>query len=296
MIIDIHVHVCRARLPKLTRANGTRYPTPDELIATMDAHGIDKALCMGTVSPAYRYTLVPPEELIGIAAEHPDRLIPCCPMDPRWMLNSPASDFRPMMEAYRDAGCRCVGECISNIPLDDPLNMNLFAQAAETGLPVTIHIASRVGGCYGLVDEPGLPRLERVLQTFPELTILGHSQPFWAEISAMDDPSTQRNGYPKGPVRPGRLVDLMRGYANLLGDLSAGSGFNAISRDPEFGFAFMEEFQDRLLFGTDIANVPQDLPIVSYFGKLKAESLISDDACEKITWRNADSLLVLGLA
>ena len=206
MLIDIHVHTCRARHPKVTRANATRYPTPEELIATMDAHGIDKALCMGTVSPAYRYTLVPPEELIGIASEHPERLIPCCPIDPRWMLNDAASDFRPMMEAYLEAVCRCIGEHIANIPLDDPLNMNFLAQAGEMGLAVTIHIASRVGGCYGLVDEPGLPRLERVLSTFPELTILGHSQPFWAEIGIMDDPPSQRNGYPDGRVRPGRIV------------------------------------------------------------------------------------------
>ena len=115
MLIDIHVHVCRARHAGIARANGTRYPTPDELIATMDAHGIDKALCMGTVNPAYRYTLVAAEELVEIAAEYLERLIPCCPMDPRWMLNDPASDFRPMMEAYKHAGCRCIGEYIPNM-------------------------------------------------------------------------------------------------------------------------------------------------------------------------------------
>ena len=93
----------------------------------------------------------------------------------------------------------------------------------------------------------------------------------------------------------GRVVELMRQYSNLHGDLSAGSGFNAISRDPEFGYGFMEEFQDRLYFGTDIANVPQTLDIVPYFRKLKAKKLISEDAYEKITWRNANALLGLGL-
>ena len=87
----------------------------------------------------------------------------------------------------------------------------------------------------------------------------------------------------------------MRKYPSLHGDLSAGSGFNAISRDPEFGYAFMEEFQDRLYWGTDIANVPQKLPIVDYFHKLKAEKLISQAAYEKITWQNANRLLKLGL-
>ena len=295
MLIDCHVHVCRERHPHITRSNGTRYPTPAELIASLDEHGIDKALCMGTVSPAYRYTLVPPEELLDIVACYPERLIPCCPLDPRWMLNDIHSDFRPLMQAYMEMGCRCIGEYIPNLPFDDPLNMNLFAQAAEVGLPITFHIAPRIGGCYGLYDEPGLPRLEKVLGTYPDLVFLGHSQPFWAEISVLDDPES-RNGYPKGPVKPGRLVDLMRAYPNLYGDLSAGSGFNAITRDPEFGLAFLEEFQDRLLFGTDIANVPQDLPIVSTFARFREEALLSPEALENITWKNADRVLKLGLA
>ena len=46
MLIDIHVHTCRQRHPSLTRPNGTRYPTPPELIGMMDAAGIGRAhLC-----------------------------------------------------------------------------------------------------------------------------------------------------------------------------------------------------------------------------------------------------------
>ena len=97
-------------------------------------------------------------------------------------------------------------------------------------------------------------------------------------------------------MRPGRLVEIFRSCPNLYGDLSAGSGFNAISRDPAFGDAFLEEFQDRLLFGTDIASVPQELPVVDYFRRLRAEKRISEEAYEKITWKNADRLLGLGLA
>lgn len=293
MLIDIHVHCCRPRAPELTRPNGSRYPTPTELIAAMDAHGIDKALCMGTVSPACRYTVVAPEELLGIAAEFPNRIIPCCPVDPRWLTNSAKANFRPLLAAYKQRGCRCIGEYIPNLPFDDPLNLNLFAQAAEVGLPVTIHIAPRLGGCYGLYDDPGLPRLEGVLRRFPKLVILGHSQPFWAEISTMADPASERAGYPKGTVRPGRLVNLLRTYPNLYGDLSAGSGFNAISRDPEFGYAFLEEFQDRLLFGTDIANVPQELPIVQWLREVYRHGCISPQAYGKITGANA--VRVLGL-
>ena len=296
MLIDIHVHTCKPRHPSITRTNGTHYPTPETLIEMMDAHGIDKALCMGTVSPEWRYTVVTPDELLEIAAIYPDRLIPCCPFDPRWISNSPAANFKTLLKTYKKLGCKCVGEYIPNIPFDDPLNMNFFAQVQEAALPLTFHIGPQIGGCYGCFDEVGLPRLEKVLNAFPELTFLGHSQPFWAEISTnLIGERGNRVSYPKGPVTPGRLVDLFRAYPNLNGDLSAGSGLNAISRDPEFGFTFMEEFQDRLCFGTDIANVPQELSIVPYFEKLKQQRLISAQAYEKITWRNANRILGLGL-
>jgi len=290
MLIDIHVHTCKARHPKVTRPNGTFYPDPKMLVAMMDEAGINKAVVQTTVSPEYRYTAVTSEETIEICAMYPDRLIPFCNMDPRWLTNSPKSNFRPLLAAYKEMGCKGVGEYIPNLWFDDPLNMNFFAQVEEVGLPLTFHIALKFGGCYGCVDEPGLPRLERVLKAFPKLIFLGHSQPFWAEISKDPDRSSS---YPKGKVTPGRVVELMRRYPNLRGDLSAGSGFNAISRDPEFGYRFMEEFQDRLYFGTDIANVPQKLPIVDYFRKLKDNCLICSAAYTKITWYNASQLLKL---
>ncbi len=94
-------------------------------------------------------------------------------------------------------------------------------------------------------------------------------------------------------VTPGRVVELMRQCPNLHGDLSAGSGFNALTRDPEFGYRFIEEFQDRLYFGTDMANVPQKLPIVDYFKKLEDDQLICAAALEKVSWLNASRLLKL---
>jgi predicted TIM-barrel fold metal-dependent hydrolase len=297
MLIDIHVHACCARNPALTRPNGTYYPTPETLIRMLDDHGIDKALLMGTAHPECRYTAVPTEEVLEIAGQYPERIIPCCSIDPRWLTNSPTADFRNILNTYREMGCRAVGEYIPNIPFDDPLNLNFFKQVEEAGLPLTFHVGPTIGGCYGCYDEPGLPRLEKVLQHFPDLIFLGHSQPFWAEISTnVVDEAGKRISYPSGPVTPGRLLTLFRQYPNLYGDLSAGSGFNAIHRDPEFGLAFLEEFQDRLCFGTDIANVPQKLDIVPYFEKLKRERLISTDAYEKITWKNANRVLRLGLA
>ena len=293
MLIDIHVHTAKQRHPEVTRPNGSHYPTPERLIEMMDSAGIDKAVVMSTLSPECRYTLVIPEETLAVCARYPDRLIPFCNVDPRYLTNDMTADLRPLLEAYKELGCKGIGEYIPNIPFDDPLNMNVFKAAEEAGLPLTFHVAPRMGGCYGCFDEVGLPRLEKALKSFPDLVFLGHSQPFWAEISANVIQHGERVSYPEGKVTPGRLVDLMRQYANLHGDLSANSGFNAISRDPEFGYAFMEEFQDRLYWGTDIAGDPQNLPIVDYFKRLAAENLISQEAFEKIAWKNANRLLGL---
>jgi len=292
MLIDIHTHTAEKRYHKLTRPGGSHSPTPENLIKMMDASGVDKAVILSGVSPEYRYTIIPPEEILRITSMYPDRLIPFCNFDPRFLTNSEQSNFRHLLEAYKELGFKGIGEYTPNIPFDDPLNMNFFKYAEESGLPLTFHIAPKQGGYYGCVDDIGLPRLEKVLKTFPGLTFLGHSQPFWAEIST-DVSGENRNSYPEGKVTPGRVVELMRRYPNLHGDLSAGSGFNAISRDPEFGYAFMEEFADRLYFGTDIANDPQETPIVGYFRKLEDEHLVSAETLENIKWRNAVRLLKL---
>lgn len=294
MLIDIHVHCAKKRHPKLVRPNGSHYPDPETLIAMMDDAGIDKAVIMTTLNPEFRYTMVSSEETLEICAMYPDRLIPFCNIDPRFLTNDTTADFGPLLDAYKELGCKGVGECIPNLPFDDPLCMNFFKHVEASGLPLTFHVAPKAGSCYGFIDDLGLPRLEKVLGAFPKLRFLGHSQPFWAEIGTNVVENGERTTYPKGPVKPGRLVELMRTYPNLLGDLSAGSGFGAISRDREFGYGFMEEFQERLFWGTDIANVPQDLPIVDYFRKLEEDKLISEEALDKITWRNASRLLGLG--
>jgi predicted TIM-barrel fold metal-dependent hydrolase len=294
MLIDIHVHCSKPRHPRISRPDGSQYPTPERLIAMLDAAGIDVAVVMSTVSPEWRYTPVIPEEVLDICALYPDRLVPFCNLDPRYVGNSVDSDFSRLLKAYVELGCKGVGEYIPNLPVDDPLNMNVFAQVEEAGLPLTVHLAPRVGGYYGMADELGLPRLEKTLRAFPKLTFLAHSQVFWSEISA-DVTEETRGGYPVGPVTPGRVVELMRRYPNLHGDLSANSGYNAISRDLDFGLSFLEEFQDRLYFATDIAHMTQDLPIVRFFERLASEALLPAQALDKIRWQNANRLLGLEL-
>jgi predicted TIM-barrel fold metal-dependent hydrolase len=46
---------------------------------------------------------------------------------------------------------------------------------------------------------------------------------------------------------------LLNDYPNLYGDLSANSGNNALSRDPEFTAGFLKRHEDMLIFGGDCA-------------------------------------------
>ncbi len=182
----------------------------------------------------------------------------------------------------------------ANLYFDDPLVLNLFRHCEKCQMPLTFHIGN-MGNDYGLVDELGLPRLEKVLGLFPGLTFLGHSQKFWAEIGP-DCTEENRKGYPTGPVLPGgRVVELMRRYPNLHGDLSAGSGYNAVTRDSDFGYAFIEEFQDQLYYGTDICdprNITEPmLKLAAWLDDAVAAKKISRAAYNKVCRENALRIL-----
>ncbi len=293
MLIDNHVHVTPSRTTR--RRDGDTYCTPSKLIEMMDELGIDRAVLLPRISPECGVRVVTVEDVLEICAVYPDRFIPYCNLDPRWDTNDEHADLSRYLKFYKEAGCKGVGEVVPNLPFDHPMMSNLFAHCQDFEMPVMFHVAPSLGGAYGIFDDPGLPRLETALAKFPDLIFIGHSQPFWAEIGADLDPA-KRNTYPKGPVSPGRLVELFERYPNLYGDLSAGSGFNAISRDPAFGFEFMERFQGRLLFGTDIC-CPKDQPkLPAYLRDQHEKGAISTEVFENIGWRNLDRILKLGVA
>ena len=82
---------------------------------------------------------------------------------------------------------------------------------------------------------------------------------------------------------------LLGKYKNLFADLSAGSGYGAITRDPEFGLKFLRRWKHRLMFATDYLKVGQETPIVDYIRNAD----IPKDAFDRITQRNAEKLFRL---
>ena len=289
MFIDIHVHT--RQTPGLPRWNEQAYATPEQLLGRFDELGVERAVILPGIGPECAYQVQSNEEVLKICEKHPDRFVPFCNVHPRMLTNSPDAPFGDLLEFYKAKGCRGVGEVTANLPFDDPLVKNLFHHCECSGLPLTFHIGPSLGGCYGLYDEPGLPLLEGALEGFPELVLLGHSQPFWAEIGTLDDPA-RRSGYPEGKVAgEGRVVELMRRYPNLHGDLSANSGYNAVSRDEEFGARFLEEFQDRLYFGTDICSPNTPAPLAGYLIRLRDDGKVSPECFRKVARGNAERLL-----
>jgi len=288
--IDIHSHTYI--VPGPLRNGNAVFSTPRQLIERYDALDIQSAVLLPLVSPE-SYPPQSNEEILQVCQDYPGRFIPFCNVDPRAISNSPDAPLSDVLQYYKDRGCKGIGEVTANLPFQDPMVQNLFRHVERVGFPLTFHIAPMIGKCYGLYDDPGLPQLERSLQSFPKLSFLAHSQPFWAEMSRLETPA-DRDGYPGYPIREeGVVPKLMRRYPNLYGDLSAGSGCNAIKRDREYGIGFLNEFQDRLLFGTDICAPGTPTPLVDYLLELRSGGLISETVFNKIARENAVRLLGL---
>jgi predicted TIM-barrel fold metal-dependent hydrolase len=289
MLIDIHGHIGRVLPDRRETMDATN------LIARMDAWGIDKTCILPlSETPEGAYLECNTEDVIAACARYPDRLIPFCLIEPRYG-NRPDMDFSHLFEEYAARGCKGIGELLPKLAFDDPRCMNLYRQAAKYRMPVLFDMQDRENG-YGLRDDFGLPRLEHALQACPETIFIGHGPTFWAEISG-EVPEDNRSGYPPGPVKPGGAVPrLMRQYPNLWADTSAGSGHNGLTRDPAFGIEFLDEFQDKLIFGTDSckrSDVNTLWMTVALFQDLRSAEKLSEEALEKIEWRNCVDLLGL---
>lgn len=265
MIIDIHQHITYGKFPQFTKILETGHGpfTAKDLLKDMDKWGIDKSVVLPLANPENLdfFGVAGNQEVIAECAKYSDRLIPFCNIDPRGLLNHKKADFSLLMRVFKDLGCLGIGEVCANLPVTSPLYKNLFFHAGEEDLPVLFHLSPKKGGLYGMIDKPGLPGLESVLKEFPKTKFIGHAPAFWNEIDGNLKPS-KRNGYPAGLItKKGSLWKLMDKYDNLYGDFSAGSGHNALMRDPKKGIEFLTKFNRKIFFGTDMFFNKDEAPM-----------------------------------
>ena len=290
MFIDAHCHACRKPCAPTKEKPG--FMTADQLLQRFDELDIEAGCVLPLIGPEY-YCPQTNEDVLEMAEQSGGRVIPFCNIHPRAISNSADAPLGDLLRYYKDQGCRGVGEVTTNVPFTDPMVQNPFKHVQDVGLPLTFHVSDRVDHAYGLVDDPGLPQLEFSLQRFPKLTFLGHSQGFWSEIARLETPY-DRAVYPDYPVKEeGVVPKLLRRYENLWGDLSAGSGYNALARDPDHAVLFLNEFQDRLLFANDLCSFKEKARLPAFLLDLRKSGKLSADVFNKIARENARRLFGL---
>ena len=268
--MDIHAHVVLEHAYPCMGGGKNHGLTPPELRAMYNQIGVEKGNALPLVSPEFQTDQMSNDAARRAAEMYSDTIgWWFCNVDPRWLSNSPESDFSVILNYYKSLGAKGIGEFTANLPVSDPLMQNVFYHAQKCDMPVLFHIGVQ-GYKYGIVDDLGLPQIEETLKKYAGLKLIGHSHLWWSEISG-DVTQENRGKDNPDPVAPGgRVIELMRKYPGMMADLSAGSGENAIMRDPEFGYRFLEEFQDKIFFGVDYCTS-------SNFRKLSA---FLDDAVE----------------
>ena len=246
--IDVHVHLGHEWMKD-------EHLTVKNLLDWMDANSVERAVVLPLVSPESWFYPVSTDYVLKETAPHRDRLIPFCSIDPRTLNLGGKRGTVPLLKEYIDKGARGFGEHKTGVAMDDSRNMVLYESLNEVRLPCLFHLDNSRN-----MDKVGLPGLEKVLKTYPDLIMIGHANGWWASIDG-DAVQPDFQGYPDREIsRRGAVDRLLAEYPNMYGDLSAGSGANAISRDPEFGREFIIRNADKLLFGTDYLKIGQRIP------------------------------------
>ena len=150
------------------------------------------------------------------------------------------------IERYLKRGAVVIAEQKFGVECDSAEMQRIYTLARAYDVPVLMHWQFKM---YNY----GFERFHKMLEKFPRVNFIGHAQTWWANIDRNHTDQTVL--YPKGPVTPGGLTDrYLSDYPNMFGDLSAGSGLNALRRDEDFTRGFLARHRDQLLFGSDCSD------------------------------------------
>ena len=242
-------------------------------VKTMDACGIEKVIILSGATGARFDTLV------KWYAKYGDRFELWCGFDYSG-YDKPGYGPEAVKELERcfKKGAKGVGELMykgkgsppssSGRPMllpDDPRLDLLFKKCAELGMPVNLHVSEdkwmyekmdstndglmnaakwRVTSENGTKShEEMLDRLENTLKKHPNTTfIAAHLANCCADLSVL-----------------GKYFDK---YSNFYADISA--RFGEIAPIPKFAHEFIEKYQDRIVYGTDMTSLNERIYRVSF--------------------------------
>lgn len=224
-VIDIHQHThysgrsdedLIAHQRKMGITKTVLLPAGSKYGLEADAWGNDTVVAL-----ARKY----PEEFYFFANELPD-----------------IAETRQVIEKYLKLGAIGIGEQKFEVESDSKHIELIATIAREYNVPVLLHFQ------HGKYNR-GFDRFHKILEKFPKVNFIGHAQTWWGNIDRNHEQTVM---YPKTKVTLGGITDrLLADYPNMFGDLSAGSGLNAMLRDEDHAREFIKRHQDKLLYGSD---------------------------------------------
>ena len=281
-VVDCHHHMRR---------------TPEANIAHLDGSGMSNAMILARDTSA--------GQIAAIRTQYPGRIL-------GWFASTDITkpDAEELLTKAVKAGAIGLGELKSHVAAAGPELRRVYALAAELGVPVLVHFQEVPHTPTEGTFATGFKEFEAVLKAYPKTRFIGHADAFWANISADYD---NESAYPTGKIKPGGITDkLLADYPNLFADLSANSGNNALSRDPEFTKGFLKRHESKLIFGSDCACTDGRGGGISQAGNPAAARLagkcvaretltllrttLTQDSFRTVTWQNAHRVYALSAA
>ena len=273
-LIDAHTHI----MPMAARGNDPL--SVDQLVDWMDDNGVDYAAVQALDSPEAYPVQAPSWWIIEECEAYDDRLIPFVTIDPRTLHYG--EDATAVLDEHIDRGARGFGELKAGVEIDDEGAMDLYELCAERDLPVLYHTDE-----LAMTDELGLPAHEAVFESFPEVDFIAHAWGWWVHVDG-DVETTDRDRAHEGPIESeGRVPELLEEYDNVYADISAGAGWEALSRDEEFTQEFFETHHEQIVFGSDYLFPDQEIQQFQLFETIDLDL----EAWADIRYRNFESLL-----
>lgn len=194
------------------------------------------------------------------------------------------AETRAVIEKYLKLGAIGIGEQKYFVEADSSAIELIATIARDYRVPVLLHFQ------HGKYNK-NFDQFYKILAKFPTVNFIGHAQTVWGNIDRNHEQSVL---YPKTKVTPGGLTDRwLADYPNFYGDLSAGSGLNALTRDEDHAREFLQRHQDKLLYGSDCNDAIGSGEKCSGAQQIATVRRLLPDkkAQEKVFFRNARRVL-----